>query len=56
MAEGSLEPKVYRLGVNEGAVYLSSWHGFEDKVPAEVKAKLETIKDEVGSGTVKTQP
>jgi basic membrane protein A and related proteins len=53
--EGSFEQKVYRLGLNEGAVYLSSWHGFENQISGDVKARLEEIKTAVAGGQVKTR-
>jgi basic membrane protein A and related proteins len=56
LEDGTLEQKVYRLGVNEGAVFLSPWHGFENKVSDDVKARLDEIKGVVGRGEVKTRP
>jgi basic membrane protein A len=52
---GTFEQKVYRLGVNEGAVFLSPWHGFEDKVSDDVKARLKEIETAIGSGSVRTR-
>ncbi|MEW6621520.1 MAG: BMP family protein [Bacillota bacterium] len=51
--KGELEAKFYELGVKEGAVYLSSWHGFESKVPKEVKDKLEQVLNDIKNGTIK---
>lgn len=44
------EPKFYNLGVKEGAVYLSPWHGFENKVPQEVKARIARIMKDLEEG------
>ncbi len=40
------------MGINEGAVYYSPWHEFEDTVPEEVKSQLEQIQKDVASGTI----
>ncbi|MBS3970491.1 MAG: BMP family protein [Clostridia bacterium] len=50
---GNLEPKFYELGIKEGAVFLSSWHGFENKVPQEVKDRIDEIIEEITSGKLK---
>jgi basic membrane protein A len=49
------EAKKYILGVKEGAVYLSPWHGFESKVSQEVKDKLKAITDDISSGKIVMQ-
>lgn len=50
--KGQFEPKFYNLGFKEGAVYLSPWHGFEDKVPKEVKNKIKQITDDLANGKI----
>ncbi|QGP91221.1 ABC transporter substrate-binding protein PnrA-like protein [Neomoorella glycerini] len=50
--DGTFKPQFYNLGVKEKAVYLSPWHGFENKVPAEVKAKLEQITRDLADGKI----
>jgi basic membrane protein A len=47
---GKFEPKFYNLGVKEGAVYLSPWHGFENKVPQNVKDRLARIMKDLEEG------
>ncbi len=55
--DGSLEQKNYRVGVGERAVYYSSFHGFEDTVPQDVKDELAKViealsNDEIDYGDV----
>lgn len=50
--EGKYEPKVYYMGVKEGAVYLAPFHGFESKLSAEVKDKINKVVEDVKSGKV----
>ncbi|HHU33113.1 MAG TPA: BMP family ABC transporter substrate-binding protein [Clostridia bacterium] len=50
--KGEFEPKFYNLGVAEGAVYLAPWHGFEDKIPQEVKDKVEEITEGLRAGQI----
>lgn len=50
--DGSFKPQFYNLGVKEKAVFLSPWHGFDSKVPAEVKAKLDQITQDLGDGKI----
>ena len=46
------EPKFYNLGINEGAVYLSPFHGFEEKLSQEQKDKIQAIVDDLASGKI----
>ncbi|MGI9861755.1 BMP family protein [Moorella naiadis] len=50
--DGSFQPQFFNLGVKEKAVFLSPWHGFDSKVPAEVKAKLDQITKDLGDGKI----
>jgi basic membrane protein A len=49
---GEFEPKFYNLGVAEQAVYLAPWHGFEDKIPQEVKDKIAEITADLAAGKI----
>jgi basic membrane protein A len=51
-AEGKLEPEVYTLGYNEGVIFYSSFHDFEDFVPQEVKDKLKEITADLAAGKI----
>lgn len=52
---GDFEPKFYNLGFNEGAVYLSPWHSFEDKIPQEAKDKIKTITEDLAAGKIEVK-
>lgn len=52
MKDGTLEPKYYPMSFKEGGLRLSPWHGFESKVPQEVKDKLNEIIEGLGSGKI----
>ncbi|GFN22850.1 BMP family protein [Thermanaeromonas sp. C210] len=54
--EGQYEPKIYYMGVKEGAVYLAPFHGFEDKLSAEVKEKINQVVEDVKSGKAGIKP
>lgn len=49
------EAKFYNLGFNEGAVYLSPYHGFEDKIPQEVKDKIKAITEDLAAGKIEVK-
>jgi basic membrane protein A len=51
----NLNLSFYNLGIKEKAVYLSPWHGFEDKVPQEVKDEIQAISDKIASGEIKVK-
>lgn len=53
---GELGAKVYKLGVGEGVIYLSSWHSFEDQISADVKNKIEQVRQDLISGKAKALP
>jgi basic membrane protein A len=50
--DGSLEQKNYRVGVGEQAVYYSSFHGFEDTVPQDVKDELAKVIEALSNDTI----
>jgi basic membrane protein A len=47
---GTLDPQVYPLGVNVGAVYMSPYHGFEDEISDDIKARMEEVNAAIISG------
>jgi len=49
---GNFEPKHYSLGVKEGAVALAPYHEFEDKLPPEVKEKIEKILEDLANNNI----
>jgi len=53
--EGKYEPKVYYMGVKEGAVYLAPFHGFESKLAPEVKEKIYKVVEDIKSGKINIQ-
>jgi basic membrane protein A len=48
--DGKFEPKSYNLGRKEEACYLSSFHGFEQKLSKETLDKIKQIDDDLKSG------
>ncbi len=52
LVQGTLNPEVYSLGYNEGVIFYSPFHDFEDFVPDEVKARLDEITAELAAGTI----
>ena len=52
---GDLEwGKYYPMGVGEGIEGLAPYHNFEDKIPQEVKDKVEVVKQALTDGTIPT--
>lgn len=49
---GELEPTYINIGISDGAIYLSPWHSFEDKVEQDVKDRLEEIIAGLISGEI----
>ena len=54
--DGSIEPKIYLLGLNDNGIGLAPFRQFEDKLSAEHKEKLEQIKLGIKEGTIKDLP
>jgi len=50
--DGEFEPTFYPLGVKEKAVYLSPFHGFEEKIPQEIRDKIMAIQEDMISGKI----
>lgn len=49
---GEFEAKMYNYGIAEGTVGLAPYHNFEDKVPQEVKDKMQQIMDDIVAGKI----
>jgi len=49
---GQFEAKMYNYGIAEGTVGLAPYHNYEDKVPQEVKDKIQQIMDDIASGKI----
>jgi len=52
--EGKLEPIVYDFGIKQGAVTMTGYGALEDKIPAEVKAKMASIIQDIKDGKLDT--
>jgi len=50
--DGQYEPRVYIVGVKEGAVYLAPLYEFETKLPADQVARIKQIEEDIKSGKV----
>lgn len=48
--QGEMKAASQLLGVKDGAIYLAPFHGFEDKIPQDVKDKINAIIDALKSG------
>jgi basic membrane protein A len=49
---GELSGDAFLIGLDEGAVYLGDWHGFEDQIPEASKQKLAEIIEDLASGSI----
>ncbi len=47
---GTFEGGIHELGMTEGVVDIAPYNGFEDKIPEEVKAKIDELKAQIISG------
>ncbi len=50
--DGTIEPKSYFMGVNEGTVGLAGWHNFESVIPQAVKDRMNQIIEDIKSGVL----
>ncbi|MBB3110268.1 basic membrane protein A [Paenibacillus phyllosphaerae] len=50
--DGEMKPEAQTLGVKEGAVYLSPYHGFDGKIPQETKDRIEQTVQGLADGTI----
>ncbi len=48
--DGSLEQKVYKVGLGEEAVFMSPYHGFEDQIPEAVKQEMQRVEEAILAG------
>ena len=50
---GTFKGELYELGMADGIVSIAPYHGFEDKIPQEVKDKIAELEKEITSGAFK---
>jgi len=50
--DGEFEAKMHNFGIAEGTVGLAPYHNFEDKIPQEVKDKIQQIMDDIVAGKI----
>jgi basic membrane protein A len=50
--EGKFEPKMYPLGVEQGAQRLADWHGFKDKMPQEFFDTVNQVIEDFKQGKI----
>lgn len=48
---GELEPKMYEWGLKEGVFDIAPFHAFENLVPEDVKAEIDSVRAAVKAGT-----
>lgn len=49
------KPALYLMGVNEGAIMLSDYHGNDAKLPPGAKEKIQDVTAKIKDGSLKTQ-
>jgi len=49
------KPALYLMGVNEGAILLSDYHGNDAKLPTGAKEKIQEVMAKIKDGSLKTQ-
>lgn len=54
--DGSIEPKNYLLGLNEGGIGLAPYGNFDAKIPADAKAKISQLIEDIKAGKVQDLP
>jgi basic membrane protein A len=52
---GTLEGKLYEMGIKDGVEDLAPYHNFEDKLPQEVKDQIQEIRQDIIDGKI-TKP
>lgn len=53
--DGTWKPSSSIMGVKEGVVALAPYHGFEDKITAEQKERIESVKQEIINGSLNVE-
>jgi basic membrane protein A len=53
--DGSWEPSSSVMGVKEGVTALAPYHGFEDKITAEQKERIESVRQEIINGSLNVE-
>lgn len=49
--DGTFKGGIYDQGMMEGVVDIAPYHGFEDKIPADAKAKIAELKTQLADGS-----
>jgi basic membrane protein A and related proteins len=52
--EGTAQPGIITASVENGGIGLTPFHDWEERIPAEVKAKIQEAADGLRNGTIKT--
>ena len=52
LLDGYFEPGIDMFGIGERVIHLAPWHGFEDRVPQEVKDELDAIILDITEGRI----
>ncbi len=55
IVDGTYEAKFHGLGVKEGAIFLSDWHGFDETFP-EAVAELDEVIQGLADGSIQYDP
>lgn len=55
IVDGTWQPSSSVMGVKEGVVDLAPYHGFEDKITAEQKERIESVKQEIINGSLNVE-
>ena len=50
--DGNFTPEVVLYGVGEGVIHLAPWHGFENRVPQDIKDELAAIMKDIADGKI----
>lgn len=52
IVSGQIEPKAYGYGIASGGVYLSDWHGWDEKLPADKVTQIKETIQGIIDGTI----
>lgn len=56
LIDGTLKPEIYVLGLNDGGIGLAPFRDFEARIPAEDKAKIDQLVDDLAQGRITDLP